>query len=168
MPLGTLVLVPSYELEVTFASLDEESNIITRNKRYAIEGANFAAAAANRDLFLTDLGDATGALIIRARMTEVLGTDEAVTPTFNLYREMLITFVLDGAEQKRAAHAVPAPSLDFVAGKALNLGHATVTAYLNNFLATGGIVTISDGEFIRDANNVAASRIRVVRSGETY
>lgn len=163
-----LALIPSFELQVTFAALDEESVIITRTKSYEIVGADFAAAQTNRDLFLTDLALATGANIIGHRLTERYGDDAAVASTFNLYREMLITFVLDGAEAKKASHAVPAPSANFVNGQALNLGHADVTAYINNFLATGGIVTISDGESVKDANNVVASRIRQVKSGVNY
>jgi len=163
-----LTLIPSYELQVTFAALDEESVIITRTKSYEIVGATFAAAATNRDLFLADLALTTGAQIIAHRMSEKWGNDDAVVSTFNLYRELIISFVLAGVEPKKAAHSIVAPSLNFVAGQNLNLGHADVTAYLNNFLETGGIVTISDGEFIKDANNVAASRIRQVASGKSY
>jgi len=163
-----LALIPSYELEVTFAALDEESVIITRTKRYEVVGANFAAAAANRDLFLADLALSSGSQIVGHRMSEKFGNDDAVVSTFNLYRELVISFVLDGVEQKKAAHTVIAPSLNFIAGQNLNLGHADVTAYINNFIATGGIVTISDGEFVKDANNVAASRVRQVASGKSY
>lgn len=163
-----LALIPIFELEVTFAALDEESVIVTRKKTYEIVGADFDAAQANRALFLADLALATGAQIIGHRLTERYGDDVAVTSTFNLFREMVISFVLDGAEAKKASHTVPAPSLNLVAGQSLNLGHADVTAYINNFLATGGIVTISDGEFVKDANNVAASRIRQVASGKRY
>lgn len=163
-----LALIPSYELQVTFAVIDEESVIITRSKTYEIEGADFATAATNRDAFLADLALATGAQIVGHRLTEKWGNSDAVTSTFNLYREMVITFILDGAEQKKASHTIPAPSLNFVAGQNLNLGHADVTAYVNNFLATGGVVTISDGESVKDTNNVAASRIRQVASGKSY
>lgn len=163
-----LALIPSFELEVTFAALDEESQIITRRKSYEIDGADFEAAQTNRDAFLADLALSTGAQIIGHRLTERYGNNDAVTSTFNLYRELLITFILNGAEAKRAPHAIVAPSLNFVNGKSLNLGHADVTAYINNFLATGGVVSISDGEKVKDANNVAASRIRQVRSGVTY
>lgn len=163
-----LALIPEYKLKVTFAAIDPEAVIITRQKTYDIVGADFATAAANRDLFLADLALATGAQIIGHTMTEAWGNDDPVVSTFNLYRELLITFVLSAPGVKKAPHTVLAPSLNFVAGQNLNLGHADVTAYLNNFLATGGIVSISDGEFIKDANNVAASRVRQVRSGESY
>lgn len=163
-----LVLIPSFDLQVKFAALDEEGVIITREKTYAIEGADFAAAQANRDLFLADLALSTGAQIIGHRLTERYGDSAAVTSTFNLYRELVISFVLDGAEGKKAPHNIIAPSLNFVTGQSLNLGHADVTAYINNFLATGGIVSLSDGEFVKDTNNVAASRVRQVRSGVSY
>jgi hypothetical protein len=163
-----LTLIPKYDLEVTFAAIDEESVIITRTKTYTLEGATFADAQTNRTAFLTDLALSTGAQIIGHRLTERYGDDAAVTSLFNLYRELVITFVLAGAVPKKAYHTIIAPSLNFVSGQNLNLGHADVTAYINNFLATGGIVTISDGEFVKDANNVAASRVRQVASGKSY
>lgn len=163
-----LTLVPEFELTVTFAALDEESVIITRDKTYRIEGADFATAQINRAAFLADLALATGANIVKHSMREVYVDPVVPVSTFNLYRELLITFVLAGGAFKKAPHAIPAPSLNFVAGQNLNLGHADVQAYINNFLATGGIVSISDGEFVQDSANVAASRIRQVRSGESY
>ena len=163
-----LALIPVFELTVTLAALDEESQIITRQKKYDIVAADFATAQTNRTALLADIALSTGAQIIGHRMAERYGDDAAVVSTFNLHRELIITFVLDGAAQKKADHTVFAPSLNFVAGKSLNLGHADVTAYINNFLATGGIATISDGEFVKDANNVAASRIRTVASGKNY
>lgn len=163
-----MALIPKFDLDVTFAAIDPESVIITRNKTYTLEGASFADAQTNRTAFLADLALSTGAQIIGHRLTERYGDDAAVVSTFNLYRELLITFVLAGAVPKKAAHTIIAPSLNFVTGTGLNLGHADVTAYINNFLATGGIATISDGEFVKDANNVAASRVRQVASGKSY
>jgi len=163
-----LALIPAYELQVQFAAIDEEGVIIRRNKIYEVVGADFATASANRDLFLADLALASGSQIMGHRLTERFGNDDAVVSVFNMYREMVITFELAGGVPKKAPHSIVAPSLNFVAGQSLNLGHADVTAYLNNFLETGGIVTVSDGEFIKDANNVAASRIRQVRSGASY
>jgi len=163
-----MVLIPKFELEVTFAAIDPESVIITRSKTYTLEGADFAAAQANRTLFLADLALTTGAQIIGHRLTERYGDDVAITSVFNLYRELVLSLHLAGAVPKKASHTILAPSLNFVTGTQLNLGHADVTAYLNNFLVTGGIATISDGEFIKDANNVAASRVRQVASGKSY
>lgn len=163
-----LTLVPSYDLVVTFAALDEESVIITRQKTYAIEGADYTEAAANRDLFLVDLALSTGAQIINHKMTEQYADSVAVTSTFNLYRELQLTVMLNTLPGKKAAHSIIAPSLNFVNGTSLNLGHADVTAYLNNFLATGGIVTISDGEFMIDSNPVSKSRVKQVKSGVSY
>lgn len=163
-----LTLIPSYKLTVTLAALDEESNIITRTKEFEVVGANFAAAAVNRDLLLADIALSTGAQILSHAMTEKYGNDDAIVSTFNLWRELVITFVLAGVAPKKATHVIFAPSLNFVAGKALNLGHADVTAYINNFLETGGIATISDGEFVKDANNVSDSKIRQTASGKNY
>lgn len=163
-----LALIPVFKLTVTIAALDEESNILTRTKEYEIVAADFATAQTNRTALLADIALSTGAQIIGHTLTEKYGDDAAVTSVFNLWRELVITFVLAGAAQKKATHTIFAPSLNFVAGKSLNLGHADVTAYINNFLETGGIATISDGEFVRDANNVASSKIRQTASGKTY
>jgi len=163
-----MTLVPSYDLLVTFAALDEEGVIITRQKTYALVGADYTEAAANRALFLADLALSTGAQIINHRMTEQYADDVAITSTFNLYRELLLTVLLDTLPGKKAPHSIIAPSLNFVNGTSLNLGHTDVTAYLNNFLATGGIVTISDGEFMIDSNPVSKSRVKQVRSGVSY
>lgn len=162
-----LTLVPRFELLVTFAALDAEGVIITRQKSYEIAGATFADAQTNRDAFLADLALASAAMIVEHRLTERYVDSAAVVVTPNLYREMLITFILsDGI--KKAPHSVIAPSANFTNGTQLNLGHADVTAYINNFLETGGVVTISDGESVKDANNVAASRVRQVASGKSY
>jgi len=163
-----LTLVPRFELTVTFAAIDPEGVIITRDKSYMLEGADFAAAQANRALFLADLALATGANIVKHILKETYADPVTPVSVFNLYREMIITFVLAGGLLKKAPHTVLAPSLNFANGQQLNLGHADVTAYINNFLVTGGIVSISDGEFVQDANNVAASRVRQVRSGVSY
>lgn len=163
-----LALIPKYELEVTFSALDPEGVIRTRKKVYEIDGADVGTAQTNRDAFLADLDLVTDAMITGHRLTERYGDSDAVVATPNLFREMLITFVLDGVVPKKATHNVIAPSANFVAGKALNLGHADVTAYINNFLATGGVVSLSDGEKVKDANNVADSRIRQVASGKNF
>lgn len=163
-----MALVPRFMLSVTFAALDEESVIVTRTKQYEIQGADFTEAQTNRTAFLADLALATGANIIGHKLTEEYANNDAVTSTFNLYREMHMTARLATIPNKLAAHTVPAPSLNFVNGQSLNLGHADVTAYLNNFLETGGIVAISDGEFMVDANPIAKSRIKQVKSGVNY
>lgn len=163
-----LALVPSYDLVVTFAALDEENVIITRQKTYSIVGADFATAAINRDLFLADLALSSGAQIINHKMTEQYADSVAVVSVFNLYRELQLTVLLNTLPGKKAAHNIIAPSLNFVNGQSLNLGHPDVTAYLNNFLATGGIATISDGEFMVDANPVVKSRVKQVKSGVNY
>lgn len=163
-----LALVPRYELTVTFAALDEESVIITRQKQYEIVGSDWATAEANRDLFLADLALSSGAQIVAHKMSELWVNNSPVTSTFNLYRELLLTVNLATSPIKKAAHTIIAPSLNFVNGTSLNLGHADVTAYLNNFLATGGIVTLSDGEFMTDANPVSKSRVKQVKSGVNY
>lgn len=163
-----LTLIEKYDLEVTFAALDEESNVVSRKKTYEIVGTDFTTARTNANLFLTDLALATGANIVAHRLTEKYEDAVVPTSTFNLWRELVITFILAGAGTKKASHTVFAPSLNMVNQKVINLGHADVTAYINNFLETGGIVTISDGEFVKDTANVAASRIRQTPSGKTY
>lgn len=174
MPVLTLAQIQAFDLVVEFAALDPEGVLVSRSKLYEVRGtgideaARWASAQANRALLIADLALATGADIIGHRLTERYGTQDAVTSTFNLYREMLITFNLDSLEPKKAPHAVPAPSANFANGQSLNLGHADVSNYVANFLTTGGTVFISDGETVKDANGIAASRVRQVKSGQSY
>lgn len=174
MPILTMAQIPSFRLVVTFAALDPEGVLITRQKEYEVRGEGIDAAArladaqANRDALLADLAVATAGDIIDHQLTERYGTQDAVTSTANLYREMLITFALDTLEPKKAPHSVPAPSANFANGQALNLGHADVSNYVANFITTDGTVYISDGETVKDANGIAASRVRQVRSGQSY
>ena len=132
------------------------------------DGADFAEAQTNRDAFLADLALSTGANIVGHTLTERYANSDAVTSTFNLWRELQLTVNLATVPLKKAAHTIVAPSLNFVNGTSLNLGHADVTAYLNNFLDTGGVVSISDGEKMTDTSPVAKSRIKQVGSGQRY
>jgi hypothetical protein len=163
-----LTLIPRFALTVTLAALDEESKIVTREKTYQLEGADFATAQANRALFLADLALSTGANIVKHTLTEVYADSVAPTSVFNLWRELIVTVNLATFPLKKASHVIAAPSLNFVNIDSLNAGHADVTAYFNNFLETGGIVTMSDGEFITDANYVVKSRVRQTASGRNY
>lgn len=163
-----LTLIPKFALTVTFAALDEEGKIVTREKVYMVEGADFATAQTNRAALLADIALSTGANIVKHTMTEVYADPVAPTSVFNLWRELLVTVLLATFPLKKAVHTIIAPSLNFVNIDALNAGHADVTAYFNNFLETGGIATISDGEFIQDANFVVKSRVRQTASGKNY
>lgn len=163
-----LTLVPKFNLTVTFAALDEESKIVTREKVYVVEGADFATAQANRTALLADIALSTGANIVKHTMTEVYSDPVAPTSTFNLWRELIVTLNLATFPLKKATHTIFAPSLNFVNVDSLNAGHADVIAYFNNFLETGGIATISDGEFIQDTGYYVKSRVRQTASGANY
>lgn len=163
-----LTLVPKFALTVTLAALDEEGKIVTREKTFVLEGADFATAQTNRTAILADIALSTGANIVKHTMTEVYADPVAPTSVFNLWRELIVTVNLATFPLKKATHVIFAPSLNFVNVDSLNAGHADVAAYFNNFLETGGIATISDGEFLTDANYYVKSRIRQTASGRTY
>jgi hypothetical protein len=163
-----LTLIPKFALVVTLAALDEESKIVTREKTYMLEGADFATAQTNRAALLADIALSTGANIVKHSMAEVYADPVAPTSVFNLWRELVVTVNLATFPLKKATHVIAAPSLNFVNVDSLNAGHADVTAYFNNFLVTGGIATISDGEFLQDANYVVKSRVRQTASGQNY
>lgn len=174
MPVLTLAQIAVFDLTVEFAAIDPEGILVTRTKNYELRGegadaaARLADAQANRDALIADLANATAGDIIGHRLSERYGTQDAVTSTANLYREMLITFNLNTLEPKKASHAVPAPSANFANGESLNLGHVDVSNYVANFVVTGGTAYVSDGEMVKDANGIAASRVRQVRSGKSY
>jgi hypothetical protein len=163
-----LTLIPKFALVVTLAALDEESKIVTREKTYMLEGADFATAQTNRAALLADIALSTGANIVKHSMAEVYADPVAPTSVFNLWRELVVTVNLATFPLKKATHVIAAPSLNFVNVDSLNAGHADVTAYFNNFLVTGGIATISDGVFLQDANYVVKSRVRQTASGQNY
>ena len=163
-----LTLIPRFALTITIAALDEESKIVTREKTFQIEGADFATAQTNRTAFLADFALSTGANIVKHTMTEVYADPVVPTSVFNLWRELVVTVLLATFPLKKATHVIAAPSLNFVNIDSLNAGHADVTAYFNNFLNTGGIVTMSDGEFLQDTNYVVKSRVRQTASGQNY
>lgn len=163
-----LTLIPKFALTVTFAALDEESKIVTRDKVYMLEGATFADAQTNRATLLTEIAKSSGANIVKHTLTEVYSDPVAPTSVFNLWRELVVTLNLATFPLKKATHTIIAPSLNFVNVDTLNAGHADVIAYFTKFIVTGGIATISDGEFITDANYYVKSRIRQVASGVNY
>lgn len=163
-----LTLVPKFALTVTFAALDEESKIVTREKTFMLEGATFADAQTNRAAILADIALSSGANIVKHTMTEVYSDPVLPTSVFNLWRELVVTLNLATFPLKTASHTIIAPSLNFVNVDTLNAGHADVIAYFTNFLVTGGIATISDGEFIQDTGYYKKSRIRQTASGRNY
>jgi len=114
-----MALVPAFDLTVTFAAIDEESVIITRQKTYTLDGADFATAQTNRTAFLADLALSTGAQIIGHTLTERYADNVAITSTFNLYRELLLTVLLNTLPGKKAPHSIIAPSLNFVNGQSI-------------------------------------------------
>lgn len=163
-----LTLIPKFALTVTLAALDEESKIVTREKTYMLEGADFATAQTNRATLLTEIAKSTGANIVKHTLTEVYSDPVAPTSVFNLWRELVVTVNLATFPLKKATHTIFAPSLNFVNIDSLNAGHADVIAYFNKFLNTGGIATISDGEFLQDTGYYVKSRVRQTASGRNY
>ena len=87
----------------------------------------------------------------------------AVTAVGELQREAVLTLRPD-APGDLVTHTIYAPDDTIVSGKNVNQNDADLLAYLNIF-ETGGDFTLSDGEHISVANQIASSRLRTVGKG---
>lgn len=169
MPLLTLV-TNRWELLVNFAGYDTNGKLVTRDQKYDIVGADYAAVSAARDAFLTDLGAVTEGQIIGSRLTEVeVTTDVIPTTEVNLYKVAVVSFQSGTDVTKKLPHNLIAPKDAILAdGSTIITSHADVGAWVANYV-TGGNIRISDGEYISSATNpILASRVKSVASGKTY
>ena len=167
MPVLTLATL-GYEVQPVFAALDTNNARHERSKSYEVVGADLATAKANASDFITDLGAVSEADIIGYRFTEIVGTADAVTAIANLYKELVVTFQLASAANKKESHNLPAPADAILAGGlTVDPANAAVAAWIANYMATGGI-RISDGEAIAAVTPILRSRVRSVSSGKSY
>lgn len=174
MPLATVVQV-GFNLEVTFAALDTNSKIVTRKKNYEVTGsgiddaARLANASANAVTFVAELASMTEALITGYRLSEIKASADAVTQVAIPHKEAILTLQGSASSIKKLTHTVPAPADAILTnGSVVNAGHADVAAYLALFMVTAGVMRMSDGETIADANPLLESRVRMVKSGKSF
>lgn len=155
----------SFEGFVVVAALDTNGVMKQRTKFYEL-GASVTTDAEARAamLALLPLLDAVNeADIIGWGFRTVFGWDgTAVTVVGNLQREAVLTLrpALPG---DLVTHTIYSPDDTIVSGKNVNESDPDLIAYLNIFETTGDF-TVSDGEQIAAANQIASSRLRTVSS----
>jgi hypothetical protein len=167
MPVLTLASL-GFEVTPVFAALDTNVARHERSKAYEVVGIDLATAAANAAGFITDLGAVTESDIIGYRFTQVFGTADVVTAVANLYKELVVTFQLSSAANKKEIHTLPAPAdAILTGGLVVDPANAAVASWIANYMAAGGI-RISDGESIAAVSPILRSRVRSVSSGKSY
>jgi len=152
-----------YWLDVTLASLDNNSAVYTRTKSYEFAAGVqvYADALAATSALLTDLAAIFEGDIIAYSLRVVFKTRTAAPSIVgNVYKVAALT--LDEASGiKKLSHDIFSPYDAMVSGKNVVIT-ALVQAYLDNF-ETGGDFTISDGDVIStdEPTRVLASKIRM-------
>lgn len=169
MPLGTLA-VTGYELRVTFAALDYNGLVHTRDQVYELIAADDIEAEAARAAFLTDLGAATAALIVGSRLTKIHGTADAISQTAQLHKVAVMTLRPATAGKKFIPHNIIAPANGLLAsGTTVDAASTEFADYIVNLqTGTSPGIAISDGERVAAANPLVRSRVKSVSSGISY
>ena len=125
------------------------------NFRVQMQGSNYTDAAADMAAFRTLLEAMTGGTVKRSDLTEVVDNDAWVISTEDVLcnDKALLTIALASAPDKKAAVAVPAPTISIMvdaSGPGYNVvdsSDAAVIAFVDAFVATTGYAKISDGEY---------------------
>ena len=155
----------SYEGFAVVAAVDTNGVLKERIKFFEL-GAGVttdAEARAAMVAMLPLLDGVNEADIIGWGFRVVFGWDgTAVTVVGNLQREAVLT-LRPATAGDLITHTIYAPDDTLVAGKNVNENDADLIAYLNLFEPTGDF-TLSDGESIAAANQIASSRLRTVAS----
>lgn len=168
MTLATLTTI-RWELQVTFAGYDTNIKYGERTQTFELVAADYAAAAAARDAFLTDLGAITEATIIGSRLTEVEGTADAVATTAVTLNKLTVVTLRSGTSfSKKLTTNIVCPADAVLAnGKTLIATNSIVTDWVANFMSAGAI-RISDGEYVATTEPIIESRSKIVPSGKSY
>lgn len=156
-----------FEGFVVLAALDTNGVLKQRTKFYELSSAVTTDAEARAAMVaLLPLIDAINeADIIGWGIRTVFGWNgTAVTVVGNLQREAVLTLRPD-TPGDLVTHTIYAPDDTIVAGKNVNENDTELLAYLNVF-ETGGNFTLSDGEHIAVANQIASSRLRTVSTNK--
>ena len=153
---------------VVVACLDNNAKLIKRTKEFEISGAvtTYAAALAAIVAAATALDGINEADIIEYGIRAKFPSNGTLpTVVGNVYKEAILSLQpLDGSEL--ITHTIYSPD-DTLApsGGGVNTGYANLGTYLDMFEATGAL-TLSDGENIAVANQIASARIRRVAGRE--
>lgn len=125
------------------------------NFRVQLQGSNYTDAAADMASFRTLLEAVTGGTVKRSDLTEVVDNDAwALSAEDVLVSDKgLLTIALATAPDKKAAIAIPAPTIDIMVDTSgpgynqVDSSDAAVQAFVDAFVATTGYAKLSDGEY---------------------
>jgi len=157
-----------FSVSITFAANDGQT-YIDRVKEFALDAAITTAAAANTAVaaLITDLLLVSKADIVAWTLhSEHKGDAGDVVAVGNPYKEASLTLNLVGG--KRGNHTILAPVDTMVSGRNIVEGLAALTGYLDNFEETAGDFTISDGDYVVTANQIASSKLKSNTSGQQF
>jgi hypothetical protein len=152
-----------YWLDVTIASLDNNSAVYTRTKSYEFAAGVqlYADALAAAGAHLTALAAITEGDIVAYSLRVVFKTRTAPPSVVgNVYKVAALT--LDEASGlKKLSHDIFSPYDAMVSGKNV-VTTAALQTYLNSFM-TGGDFTMSDGDVIStdEATRILTAKIRM-------
>lgn len=150
------------EFRVTFTFEDVLGGQTT--KTWSGTFADYTAANTAVGLLSTDLQALTDAGVIKYELAEVVPIATAANAGSNVFERISATVSKeDGAKHNMT---FPSPVEAVFSGNALDVDHATWTAYLDNFTATSGW-EISDGEHV-DATAAQKGKRIYVRSGKSF
>lgn len=158
-----------YQLEVNFLDVGRK----TSSKVYEILGADFDAATTNAAALLSDLTGVTALEITGYRLTDVIIEDTVVVPTSPIASRKKVarlTIQLASSPLKTDQLEIPGPVDTLFVGAPgttgydiVDIGDTFVNNYVDNFKASGGTATMSDGENAA-ATNAVIKGFRVTRS----
>lgn len=143
-----------YELHVTLM----DSGLNTSKLSYQLDSIDAAAAATDSAAVLTALQAVTQAEVKGYSIAERFIEDNLVIPTQNIHVENIAAVVaqLSSSPLKNVTVKIPAPSPSIfisnngAGSNTIDTLDTDLQAYIDLWRETGGVASISDGEYIED------------------
>jgi len=144
-----------YRLVVSLTDTSSSVSTLT----FELSSPDALTAATDAATVLTALGDMTDSVVSSYSINEVFAENALTLPAnaINAIKASMSVY-LEGAGQKRGNLKIPAPKTGiFVSASGPNNNvvddtDPAVIAYIDLYQTTGGILTLSDGETVRDAD----------------
>ena len=139
----------------------------TATLKYALVAADAAAAATATATILTRLNLVTDAVVKAYSIIERFIEDALVLPATNVQIEnrAKVVSLLDGDPTKTATVYIPAPVTGIFQGgpgtpafNIVDLLDTDLLNYMDTWMVTGALATLSDGEFLADNTLLAGER----------
>lgn len=156
------------------ASLND-GRLQKRDKKFEITGVGadvgagmvdaLATAAALKAAILAD----SNSNCIKETLSYVTASGVIPSAVGNLFREAVATWAITADGTKSATFALPAPKDAILTPTRKEIDPTSATwQTLEALFKAAGKVRLSDGESIRDATPLLASKVRMVGSGQAY